>query len=63
MGDREIDTVIGKNHQGVLVTLLERVSKLTLIKKVPSKHAEVVTKSAIQLLTPYLDKTLTRHRR
>jgi len=37
LGDWEIDTVIGKSHQGVLVILVERVSKLTLIKKVPSK--------------------------
>jgi transposase, IS30 family len=36
LGDWEIDTVIGKNHQGALVTLVDRVSKLTLIKKVPS---------------------------
>jgi len=59
LGDWEIDTVIGKNHQGVLVTLVERVSKLTLIKKVASKHAEVVTEATIQLLMPYRDKTLT----
>ena len=32
-GDWEIDTVIGKNHQGALVTLVDRVSKFTLIKK------------------------------
>jgi IS30 family transposase len=27
LGDWEVDTVIGKNHQGVLVTLAEHVSK------------------------------------
>jgi transposase, IS30 family len=59
LGDWEIDTVIGKNHQGALVTIVDRVSKLTLIKKVPSKHAEVVTEATITLLRPYLDKTLT----
>jgi transposase, IS30 family len=59
LGDWEIDTVIGKNHQGALVTLVDRVSKLTLIKKVASKHAEVVTEATITLLRPYLDKTLT----
>jgi IS30 family transposase len=59
IGDWEIDTVIGKNHQGALVTIVERVSKFTLIKKVASKHAEVVTEATILLLQPYLDKTLT----
>lgn len=59
IGDWEIDTVIGKNHQGALVTIVDRKSKFTLIKKVDSKHAEVVTEATITLLTPYLDKTLT----
>jgi IS30 family transposase len=59
IGDWEIDTVMGKNHQGALVTIVDRVSKFTLIKKVDSKHAEVVTKATIALLKPYLDKTLT----
>lgn len=59
LGDWEIDTVIGKNHQGTLVTIVDRVSKLTLIKKVSSKQAEVVAEATITLLTPYLDKTLT----
>jgi transposase, IS30 family len=59
LGDWEIDTVIGKNHQGALVTIVDRVSKLTLIKKVASKHADVVTEATITLLRPYLDKALT----
>jgi len=59
LGDWEIDTVIGKNHQGALVTIVDRVSKFTLIKKVASKHADVVTEATITLLQPYLDKTLT----
>jgi IS30 family transposase len=59
LGDWEIDTVIGKSHQGALVTLVDRVSKLTLIKKVPSKHADVVAEATITLLRPYLDKTIT----
>jgi len=59
IGDWEIDTVIGKNHQGGLVTIVDRFSKFTLIKKVDSKQAEVVTEATILLLQPYLDKTLT----
>ena len=59
LGDWEIDTVIGKNHQGVLVTIVDRVSKFTLIKIVASKHAEVVTAATVSLLKPYMDKTFT----
>lgn len=59
IGDWEIDTVIGKNHQGALVTIVDRVSKFTLIKKVGSKHAEVVTQATIMLLKPHMDKVLT----
>lgn len=59
LGDWEIDTVIGKNHQGALVTIVERKSKFTLIKKVDSKHAEGVTSATINLLKPYSDKAFT----
>jgi transposase len=54
LGDWEIDTVIGKNHQGALLTIVDRVSKFTLIKKVASKHADVVTDATITLLGSYL---------
>tara|TARA_B110000238_G_C16057302_1_gene408843 strand:+ start:223 stop:1185 length:963 start_codon:yes stop_codon:yes gene_type:complete len=50
LGDWEADTVIGKGHKGVLVTLAERVSKKTLIAHVPSKHAEVVKDAIVKLL-------------
>jgi IS30 family transposase len=59
IGDWEIDTVIGKNHKGALVTIVDRVSKFTLIKKVDSKQSKVVTEATIMLLTPYLDKAHT----
>jgi len=59
IGDWEIDTVIGKNHQGALVTIVDRVSKFTLIKKVDSKRSDVETEATISLLKPYLDKVLT----
>lgn len=50
IGDWEADTVIGKAHKGVLVTLAERVSKKTLIAHVPTKHAEIVKDAIIKLL-------------
>jgi IS30 family transposase len=45
LGDWEADTVIGKGHQGVLVTLTERVSKLNLVIPIVRKEAEL-TKEA-----------------
>jgi len=61
IGDWEADTVIGKGHQGVLVTLSERCSKLNLIAHVASKHAGVVTQALKMLLEPYQTdlKTIT----
>jgi IS30 family transposase len=52
IGDLEIDTVIGKNHVGALVTVVDRKSKFTLIKNVPSKEARVVTKALIEMIQP-----------
>ena len=59
LGDWEADTVIGKGHKGVLVTLTERYSKLNLIAQVKSKHAEYVTQAIIRLLEPYKEKLHT----
>jgi IS30 family transposase len=59
IGDWEADTVIGKGHKGVLVTLAERYSKKTLIAHVPSKHAEGVKNAIIELLLPEKDHVHT----
>ena len=59
IGDWEIDTVIGQNHQGALVTIVERNSKFTVIQKVETKQAEGVTMATITLLKPYSDKVFT----
>jgi IS30 family transposase len=52
IGDWEIDTVIGKDHKGALVTLVDRKSKFAIIRRVKSKHADVVTEATIELLQP-----------
>ncbi len=53
LGDWEADTVIGKGHQGVLVTLTERVSKLNLVIPIVRKEAELTKEAIIQALTPF----------
>jgi transposase, IS30 family len=35
IGDWEIDTIIGKNHKHAIVSIVERKSKFTILKKVP----------------------------
>ena len=53
IGDWEIDLVIGKNHKGALVTIVDRLSLMTFIAKVDSKHAEPVTEATILMLSNY----------
>lgn len=59
IGDLEIDTVIGKDHIGALVTVVDRKSKFTLIKNVPSRKADIVTKALIEMITPIKAITYT----
>lgn len=61
LGDYEGDTIIGANHQGAIVTLVDRVSKTTLMAKVATKSAALVSKAIIGLLkrAPIKAKTLT----
>jgi IS30 family transposase len=54
-GDWEGDTVIGKSHQGALVTLVERKSLYTVIRSVIHKTAEAVRHAVVDGLTPYID--------
>jgi IS30 family transposase len=52
VGDWEIDTVIGKNHVGVLVSMVDRASKYTKLTLVESKKACVVTSAIEKALKP-----------
>lgn len=59
LGDWEIDTIIGKEHQKAIVTLVERVSKFTLIGQVGTKKADFVTAQIIRLLETLKPYVLT----
>lgn len=48
-----IDTAIAKRHSIVLVTIVDRVTKITLSAQVNSKRANDVTRATINLLNPY----------
>jgi transposase, IS30 family len=40
LGHWEGDTIIGANHDGALLTLVERITKVTIIEKLNSKNAK-----------------------
>ena len=50
MGHWEGDTVIGADHDGVLLTLVGRVTKYTVIVKLPSKQAIFLATRLIAVL-------------
>lgn len=52
-GDWEVDTVLGKQGTGALVTLAERKSRMYLVRKVDAKRAVDVKDAVIDMLKPY----------
>ena len=52
-GDFEIDTIIGKNHKGAIVTINDRSMGLLKMKKLESKNAETLADKTIETLMPY----------
>lgn len=53
IADWEGDTVIGRGHKGVLVTLVERKSRYTLAAPLPRRTSEQVSQAMIDLLRPH----------
>ena len=50
IGDWELDTVIGCRGPGVIVSMVDRASKLTKLAIVPTKHAYGISKAIIDKL-------------
>ncbi|MEJ6634633.1 MAG: IS30 family transposase [Akkermansiaceae bacterium] len=59
IGDRELDTVIGKASGSVLVTMVERCSRFTIIAKAANRSAEEVSMAIMTRLIAYRDKLHT----
>ena len=59
IGDWEVDTIVSRKHKDVLVTLVERFSRLTIVGKSPSKHAYHVARVIRNLFKMHKDKVLT----
>ena len=61
VGDWELDTIIGKNHKGAIVTMDDRKTKLRLAYPLQGKKAEDVKDAMIKLFSPIKSwvKTIT----
>jgi IS30 family transposase len=59
LGDWEVDTVVGKNQQGALVSLVERKSRYTLLGLVRRRQADLVKQAVIAMLIPLADRVLS----
>ena len=53
-GDWEIDTIIGKDGKGAIVTIVERSTAFFMMKNLPDgKNAESLAETVIEMLLPY----------
>lgn len=59
LGDWEVDSVIGKSHQGAIVTMVERKSKLLRMEKVDHQTAELTKAAICKSLSNLEVKTIT----
>lgn len=50
IGDWEVDTIVGKDHKGAIVTAVERKSKYIVARPVSNKSALLVTEALIESL-------------
>ena len=53
IGDIEGDTMMGKNHQGAIVTLVDRKSRYTFARQVNFKKSDLLAQAVIGLLRPH----------
>lgn len=53
IGDLEIDTIIGQNHKGAILTINDRVSSKVLMAKLNSRNANELALKTVDLLMPF----------
>lgn len=56
-GDFEMDTIVGKDGKGAIVTLVERNTNFTMARKLPEgKNAKDLAQAVILMMLPYIGK-------
>lgn len=56
-GDFEMDTIVGKDGKGAIVTLVERNTNFIMARKLPQgKNAKALAKMVILMLLPYIGR-------
>jgi IS30 family transposase len=58
-GDLEVDTIIGKNHKGAIVTINDRASGMLKMKRIDKKEASMTRNAIIELLEPWMPFNLS----
>jgi len=58
-GDWEADTIVGARHKGGILSVVERKSKLTRLRKLATKGAAEMKDNSIELLAPLAAKVHT----
>ena len=58
-GDIELDTIVGKDHQGGLVSINDRMTGLIKLAKITAKDAKQVTEKIVSVLQPWKERLHT----
>lgn len=58
-GDWEGDTIVGRGHRGVLLTLVERKTRFTKMMSLPNRKASLICKASTALLRDFDIKSIT----
>ena len=59
VGDWEIDTIVGKNNKGAIVTIAERTTAFVLIAKLNGKNAQELAEAVVKLMMPFKELVLS----
>lgn len=59
LGDWEVDTIIGRERKGGILSLVERRSRFCLLRRVPTKSPDTVAEAICERLLSVKDKVLT----
>jgi IS30 family transposase len=59
VGDWEMDLIVGKNHKGAVLTIVERKTSFLLLAATNGKKASSIKKQAVNALAPYKELVYT----